>query len=115
MTAPAQPVQGVEGWIRQQAASILDLYRFDSSDDRRRAKEAFEILAERARAGSGLPGDVVRLVIAARTFAYSDPFPEDKAELDNALEAFANRVGWEDEPDEEAALASQADGTKGEA
>lgn len=43
--------------------------------------------------------DVIRLVVAARAFAYSDPFPEDKIELDQALEAFAERVRWADEPD----------------
>ncbi len=48
-----------------------------------------------------LPADVARLVVAARTFAYGDPFPEDKTELDKATEAFADRVPWDDEPPQE--------------
>ncbi len=47
-----------------------------------------------------LPTDVVRLVIAARNVAFEDPTPETLRELDQASEAFASRVPWEDEPDE---------------
>ena len=54
-------------------------------------------------AGVGLPQDVVRLVIAAREVAYSDPTPETFRELDKASEAFADRVPWEDEPKDDAA------------
>ncbi len=43
--------------------------------------------------------DVARLVIAARNVAYTDPDPEALRELDQAAEAFASRVGWDDEPD----------------
>lgn len=47
-----------------------------------------------------LPDDVTRLVIAARDVAYSDPMPETMRELDKAAEAFAERVPWDDEPDD---------------
>lgn len=47
-----------------------------------------------------LPADVVRLVIAAREVAYTDaPDPKEREELDRAVEAFAERVPWDDEPD----------------
>lgn len=49
-----------------------------------------------------LPADVVRLVIAARKVAYEDP--GDQAllrELDRAAEAFADRVPWDDEPEDD--------------
>lgn len=45
-----------------------------------------------------LPDDVVRLVIAARIVAYEDQRPEALKELDDAVEAFADRVPWEGEP-----------------
>jgi hypothetical protein len=47
-----------------------------------------------------LPPDVVRLVIAARIVAFEDQGPEAIKELDAASEAFADRVPWEDEPEE---------------
>jgi len=47
-----------------------------------------------------LPADVVRLVIAARNVAFEDqPSREALKELDEASEAFADRVPWEDEPE----------------
>jgi len=45
-----------------------------------------------------LPQDVIDLVIEARNVAYSDQSPEAIRALDKAVEAFAERVGWEDEP-----------------
>lgn len=47
-----------------------------------------------------LPADVVRLVIAARVVAFTDQGPEAIKELDKASEAFADRVPWDDEPEE---------------
>lgn len=50
---------------------------------------------------SPLPDDVVRLVIAARKVAFITALdPDAVAELDAASEAFADRVAWEDEPEE---------------
>ena len=45
-----------------------------------------------------LPADVIRLVIAARIVAFSDQGEKAIDELDDASEAFADRVPWEDEP-----------------
>lgn len=51
-----------------------------------------------------LPGDVVRLVIAAREIAFGDGISSEAIkELDAASEAFAERVPWEDEPAQDAA------------
>ncbi len=46
-----------------------------------------------------LPDDVVRLVIAARIVAYEGQHPDDVKELDRAVEAFAERVPWDEEPE----------------
>lgn len=48
-----------------------------------------------------LPPDVVSLVIAARNIAYDKPTRDEIAVLDRACEAFADRVPWDDEPDDE--------------
>lgn len=45
-----------------------------------------------------LPKDVIRLVIAARKVAFCSSSPEALNELDEASEAFADRVPWDDEP-----------------
>jgi predicted secreted protein len=39
--------KALESWIAQQATAILAMYRFDSEDDLRRAREAFDILKVR--------------------------------------------------------------------
>lgn len=53
-----------------------------------------------------LAPDVVRLVVAARGVAFEDqPSREALKELDEASEAFADRVPWEDEPDADTAAA----------
>lgn len=56
-----------------------------------------------------VPADVVELVIAARE-AWEDPEDEERhTALDRALEAFASRVPYENDPDDEAAaLADQS-------
>jgi len=45
-----------------------------------------------------LPDDVKRLVIAARRVAFEDRGPESIRELDEASEAFADRVKWDGDP-----------------
>lgn len=45
-----------------------------------------------------LPSHVIRLVIAARVVAFSDQSQEAIDRLDEASEAFADRVPWNDEP-----------------
>lgn len=47
-----------------------------------------------------LPADVRRLIIAARIVAFEDQSVEALRELDQASEAFADRVPWDDEPEE---------------
>jgi hypothetical protein len=39
--------KALEDWIAKQADAILAMYRFDSEDDLRRAREAFDILKAR--------------------------------------------------------------------
>lgn len=45
-----------------------------------------------------VPSDVARLVVAARKVAFEDAKPEAIRELDQASEAFAGDVPWDDEP-----------------
>ncbi len=42
--------------------------------------------------------EMVDLIIAARVVAYEDQSPEALRELDRALEKFADKVKWENEP-----------------
>ena len=51
---------------------------------------------------AALPDDVVRLVTAARMVAWEDPDPENLKELQAASELFADRVPWDDQPEDEA-------------
>lgn len=51
-----------------------------------------------------VPADVARLVVAAREAVFEDPSPERTAELNAASEAFADRVPWDDEPEDAAEL-----------
>jgi cell division septum initiation protein DivIVA len=59
-------------------------------------------LQHRREAAGFLAQDVIDLVIAARMVAYEDQSPEAIRALDKALEAFAERVGWDNDPDDEA-------------
>jgi hypothetical protein len=52
--------------------------------------------ADVASQGASLPDDMVRLIIAARIVAYGDE-ADAKTELDKAVEAFADRVPWDEE------------------
>lgn len=65
----------------------------------RRARFEAQTTAERERVDGELRDDVRRLVIAARVVAFEDQGEEALRELDQASEAFASRVPWEDEPD----------------
>lgn len=47
-----------------------------------------------------VPQDVRELVIAARIVAFEDQSPDALRRLDKASEAFADRVHWENEPDD---------------
>lgn len=45
-----------------------------------------------------IPDDVRRLVIAGRELCYGDQPPTDLTALDKALEAFASRIPWDEQP-----------------
>jgi hypothetical protein len=66
---------------------------------------ALEILPEDEQLPivDSLPADVRRLVIAARRVAFEDRDAETLRELDQASEAFADRVAWDDAPERGAA------------
>lgn len=93
-----------------------------AADNHRSAAHALELAADEIAASSAvsvasaldagtvaLSQDVVRLIIAARHVAFDGMFDssdeEERAqisELAQASEAFASRVPWEDEPEDEA-------------
>lgn len=52
-----------------------------------------------SRIQSQVPDDVARLVVAARIVAHESQDADALRELDEASEAFADRVWWEGEPD----------------
>lgn len=85
----------LEGWLDGQTYLILNY----GSEEARQALSASTSPVAVDGSG-GLPQDVVRLIIAARMVAWEDPDPEYLKELQDASEAFAARVPWEDEPDE---------------
>jgi len=62
-----------------------------------------KLKAALAAPAPAIPDDVVRLVIAAREVAFDTSGPTDEAikELDAASEAFASRVPWENDPNNE--------------
>ena len=87
MRSPLQIAESIE-----LALTLKDTHpgiRFDSDELRE--------LAAYIRQGSSVPADVRRLVIAARVVAFDDRSPNALKELDEASEAFAERVPWEEE------------------
>lgn len=48
-----------------------------------------------------IPDDMRRLIIAARIVAFEDPDDENLKELGDASEAFADRIPWENDPEDE--------------
>lgn len=62
-----------------------------------------ELIEGIAKAGATIYGDLTpdvrRLIIAARVVAFEDQGREALKELDEASEAFADRVPWDDEPE----------------
>lgn len=76
-------------------------------DDRRALAAELAEAMNAAPMGADLPHDVVRLVVAARMVAYSDPDPDALKELDQAAEAFASRVRWCNEPVTDRSYATQ--------
>jgi hypothetical protein len=94
--------QGPEKTVQDAAKAALTFY--DNLD--RHHEEGEALILDRLQAAlaaaptAALPDDVTRLVIAARDVAYSEPTKETLRELDKAAEAFAERVPWDDEPDD---------------
>lgn len=60
-----------------------------------------------------IPDDVARLVVAARIVAFEDQSADALRELDQASEAFASRVPWEDEPEAEGSASRLREGDEG--
>lgn len=89
---------------QEECAKIIQDYIDQRAAEARRGalEEAANLFrASAAQSASGLPGDVVRLVIAAREIAFGDDRSATAfKELDAASEAFADRIHWEDEPGE---------------
>ena len=67
-----------------------------SAEEHRRVMSVLSAVAY----GKHLPDDTRRLVIAARMVAWEDPDPANLKELQDASEAFAGRIAWEDEPND---------------
>jgi hypothetical protein len=100
---PSKPNSSPMGEVERVARALFD----DNGIDPERWNEEKLIWLSNARAAiqalsskNELPSDVRRLVIAARNVAFSDCSGEELTELDAASEAFADRVPWDDEPDE---------------
>jgi len=68
---------------------------------RKDAAAAIRALPASGEADATLTPEMVRLIIAARNVAFEDhPGTEELKELDEASEAFAGRVPWENEPED---------------
>lgn len=63
------------------------------------AREQYRKYARVAFDAGEIPDDVRRLVIAARNVVAIGAWTDKHRELDKAAEAFASRVGWDDEPE----------------
>jgi hypothetical protein len=88
--ALAQEIRRVDGENRLGAGALAE------------ALQPFLTELQHRREAGSLAQDVVDLVIAARVVAYEDQSTEAIRALDKAAEAFAERVGWENDPDDEA-------------
>lgn len=122
LSAPVEPQRGdrvsvPDGWVLVPREPTDDMLRKGAEaglsitvllDDTPfacdRAVYAAMLSASPSVPASPMPADVVRLVIAGRDVAYLDIARDDEeramfTELDGALEAFADRVAWEDEPE----------------
>ena len=108
-----QPAPDVWAMLAQTFETLF--YISETSDDEATSKAAKQVADEieavlskaseqpaRDSVVEALPDDVRRLVIAAREVAYeANPSSEAKRELDQAAEAFASRVPWENEDEDE--------------
>ncbi len=82
-------------------AAVTELARVWTKIETIRAKQATKPKGSAlpVAPNNAFPPDVQRLVIAARIVAFEDQSAEALRELDQASEAFADRVPWEDEPE----------------
>ena len=103
-------VEAILAFIREQADKGAEIGIASEKGTTRRAAFGGGSLAltriadaiERGEYAGGrpaLPSDVTRLVIAARLVADDGANAESMRELDQAAEAFASRVSWENEDD----------------
>jgi hypothetical protein len=96
----ADPAAEGSAW-QSQAHVLLNMHGTDPAEwSGEETRRVFDLIS--AVANAQLPQDVVRLIIAARMVAWEDPDAENLKELQEASEAFASRVPWEDEPEDEA-------------
>lgn len=84
-------------------AEIERLDRATASTTSASGNEQVAAVAEERRSREVLPQDVIDLIIAARVYAYETGDSEAYDALDKALEAFASRVPWENEPEDASA------------
>lgn len=87
----------LERLLENERKHVAQLMR-DLEWNKARAERAESRL--RANGQQTIPPDVVALVIAARLAVESDGSKKELLALDQAAEAFASRVLWEDEPAE---------------
>lgn len=98
LTRAEQWLRACSAWLltndldMEMPGGILDTDPLDIADD------LAALDAQAGRAGV-LPYDVRRLVIAARVVAFENQGRDALRELDQASEAFADRVPWDDEPE----------------
>jgi hypothetical protein len=96
----AGPAAEGSAW-QSQARVLLNMHGTDPAEwSGEETRRVFDLIS--AVANAQLPQDFVRLIIAARMVAWEDPDAENLKELQEASEAFASRVPWEDEPEDEA-------------
>lgn len=95
--------------INRGNGDVIDVPDDDCEEAANEIERMRAALSSPAPAGGEVPADVAELVIAARIVAFEDQSPEALRALDKASEAFAERVPWENDPDEEQANARAAD------
>ena len=106
MTSPDTAVNEVRTTVSDE--EISELLAFEGDLALHAAVDPFKMraLLTELQHRRELAQDVIDLVIAARMVAYEDQSPEAIRALDKAAEAFAERVGWENDPDALAASPS---------
>lgn len=106
MTKKLDPEQEI--LVRAHAAWMLALSKMPdhvqivmTTEEAQTALKAAIAVARAEPPPPSVPVDVQKLVIAARLVAYEDKSPDAIKELDAAVEAFADRVPWDHDPNDE--------------